>query len=288
MEMVFKQKLIICTLTLFCSADVLAAGSVQPVQGKSCPEISSDDIRVLCRWTVWKKLLGGLGVKAGTVRKDKTTLTNKLQDCSGRDAVKEFLKKPFSKNKSYPGVLEPHPIEKGNPDKGQCTYQVGSEALSFELILPVEEKKNSSTPVKKATRGFNAETNKPETGLEKVNIKHSIPDVPARPITSTASDLMHKCPDLDRDEVKTLCRWEKFKKFKKAGSVTKRGATLTNALDGCGQGTVIKQFFSKSSDTTYAGAFKAGALTPNKGACTYKIGRNTIRFAAELPPAAIK
>jgi hypothetical protein len=106
----------------------------------------------------------------------------------------------------------------------------------------------------------------------------------------STTEIMANCPELTRDEIRTICRWKAINKITlglvAAGGIEKNGVKLNNNGT-CGEKDSLEQFWKHDNQKTYPGKLTKDFAEPNnalKGLCTYDLGHQKIGFAVTLPP----
>jgi hypothetical protein len=99
------------------------------------------------------------------------------------------------------------------------------------------------------------------------------------------------CPTLNRDQIRTLCRWDALKNIPllkiEAKKITIDGATLQNKHDSCREKDAVKQFVMKNIEQTYVGKVSKDFKAPNDHSqvlCLYTIDKEVFGFSAEGVP----
>lgn len=110
-------------------------------------------------------------------------------------------------------------------------------------------------------------------------------------ITATSHLQAASCPTLNRDQIRTLCRWDALKNIPllkiDAKKITIDGATLQNKHDTCREADSIKQFLTKNATSTYEGKASKDFKNPNDHSqvlCLYHIDNEVYGFSAEGVP----
>ena len=99
------------------------------------------------------------------------------------------------------------------------------------------------------------------------------------------------CPTLNRDQVRTLCRWDALKNIPllkiEAKKITIDGATLQNKHDSCREKDSVSQFLTKNAAQTYEGKVSKDFKAPSDHSqvlCLYHIDKEVFGFSAEGVP----
>ena len=110
-------------------------------------------------------------------------------------------------------------------------------------------------------------------------------------ITATSHLQAASCPTLNRDQIRTLCRWDALKNIPflkiEAKKITIDGATLQNKHDSCREKDSVKQFVTKNIEQTYVGKVSKDFKAPNDHSqvlCLYTIDKEVFGFSAEGVP----
>jgi hypothetical protein len=110
-------------------------------------------------------------------------------------------------------------------------------------------------------------------------------------ITATSHLQAATCPTLNRDQIRTLCRWDALKNIPflkiEAKKITIDGATLQNKHDSCREKDSVKQFLTKAATKTFQGTVSKDFKAPHDHSqvlCIYTIDNEAFGFSAEGVP----
>ncbi|MBM3468974.1 MAG: hypothetical protein FJX71_06050, partial [Alphaproteobacteria bacterium] len=93
-----------------------------------CPQITSEQLRQVCRWEPIEKT--GI-VDAGHVSIGSVTLHNDLKTCDEGDSIKEF----FKGKEQYTGEATRHPLHN---NKAACVYQISKGNKKNKFVFQAD------------------------------------------------------------------------------------------------------------------------------------------------------